>query len=487
MANCREPNELKHYWLAWRTATGRQMGGRYRRYVELLNEAAVLNNMTDAAQMWLLPYDEHEIRHNVRMIWEEVKPLYLQLHAYVRRKLRDRYGEALVGSRAPIPAHLLGNMWGQSWNNLFNITLPAPASVLPDITARMQCKGYNPMRMFREAESFFTSLNLSAMPLEFWENSIIEKPQDGREMVCHASAWDMYDGKDFRIKMCTEVTLEDFLIIHHEMGHIQYYIQYSHLPVVFREGANPGFHEAIGDVMSLSVSTLTHMHHLGFVKKAELSDPDADLNFLFLMALQKVAFLPFGYLVDKWRWDVFEGKVAPQAYNKHWWRLREKFQGVAPPERRTCDDFDPGSKYHIAAGVPFIRYFISSIIQFQFHRALCIEAGLYNPKNKYERPLHQCDIYHNAKAGNLIKRMMQMGSSRPWPDAMEVMTGQRKLTPSGILEYFAPLQRWLENENSFKREFIGWDSYFEQEKHPNNAHHNQQRKKTHSEDKINQT
>ncbi|EEB18604.1 Angiotensin-converting enzyme precursor, putative [Pediculus humanus corporis] len=453
----RDPNELKYYWEQWRNAAGKPVRDLYKQYVALSNEAAVLNNFTDTSEFWLKDYEADDFKDQVEVLWEQVKPLYLQLHAYVRRRLREQYGEEHVSKRGPIPAHLLGNMWAQSWGNVYNYSLPYPGKASMDVTENMVKQGYTPLRMFKLAEEFFTSLNLSPMPETFWKNSILEKPGDGRDLICHASAWDFYDGKDFRIKQCTRVNMEDLNTVHHEMGHIQYFLQYKNQPLVYKEGTNPGFHEAIGDVMALSVSTPKHLKKIGLLDCTD-DDYESDINQLYNMALDKVAFLPFGFLMDQWRWSVFEGKTTESKYNCKWWQLREKYQGLAPSVLRSEKDFDPGAKYHTIANVPYIRYFVSFIIQFQFHRSLCIAAKEYDPENPTLKPLHRCDIYQSQEAGKLLKKMLQMGSSKPWPDAMEVLTGQRKMDASALLDYFSSLKNWLEKENKRTGEFIGWET-----------------------------
>jgi len=292
------------------------------------------------------------------------------------------------------------------------------------------------------------------MTPEFWNRSIIEKPDDGRELVCHASAWDFYDGKDTRIKQCTVVTLEDFITVHHEMGHVEYFLQYAGQPQVYRTGANPGFHEAVGDTLALSVATPKHLKEIGLLKEV-VNDPEVDMNFLMSVALDKIAFLPFGYLMDKWRWSVFSGDISEDDLNCGWWKLRQDLQGIKPPGPRSEMDFDPGAKYHIPGNVPYIRYFVSFIIQFQFHKALCTTAGQYSPEDR-SRPLHQCDIYRNKDAGKKLADMLAMGKSKPWPDAMEAITGQRDMDATALRDYFQPLEDWLKRENQENQEFIGW-------------------------------
>ncbi|XP_063230814.1 angiotensin-converting enzyme-like [Bacillus rossius redtenbacheri] len=452
----RDPGELQHVWLEWRRVSGEKCRASYEHYVALSNEAASLNNFTDNAEYWLTDYEANDFPEQVDRLWKQLEPLYKQLHAYVRRKLREAYGDEVVSARGPIPAHLLGNMWSQTWNNILDITTPYPQVEAVDVTSQMVKQGYKPLKMFQLAEEFFVSLNLSAMPESFWQDSILEKPTD-RDIVCHASAWDFYDGKDFRIKQCTQINMQHLFTAHHEMGHVQYFLQYRDQPTVYKEGANPGFHEAVGDVMSLSVSTPRHMRELGLLDADAVDDRAAAVNYLYLQGLQKIAFLPSALLMDVWRWDVFKGRTASDRYNCDWWKLREKYQGIEPPTDRTEDDFDPGAKYHIIASVPYIRYFVSYVIQFQFHRSLCQVAGQFDPDNPEKMPLHECDIYQSKEAGNLLGKMLQMGSSRPWTDAMQVVTGQREMDASGLLQYFSPLLEWLQQENNRTGEYIGWE------------------------------
>lgn len=452
----RDPEVLKYVWVEWRKATGEKIKSLYTRYVELSNMAATLNNFTDNAAYWMKDYEADDFPEQIDALWEQLKPLYLQLHAYVRRELRKKYGEDIVSKDGPIPAHLLGNMWAQAWSNIADFTIPYPGKQLPDVTEAMINQGYNATTIFRAAEDFFTSINLTAMPDLFWERSILEKPKD-RELICHASAWDFYDGKDFRIKQCTRINMEDLLTAHHEMGHIEYYLQYKNQPTVFKEGANPGFHEAVGDVIALSASTPSHLKKINLLDD-DSTDREANINHLYLKGLDKIVFLPFAYMMDKWRWNVFQGKVTPDNYNCNWWDLAESFQGIEPPVDRSEDDFDPGAKYHIIADVEYIRYYVSFVVQFQFHKALCIEAKQYDPQNPDSKPLHQCDIYNNKEAGNLLKSMLELGSSKPWPDAMEKITGQRNMDSAGLLEYFKPLTDWLTEENKKTDEYIGWKS-----------------------------
>ncbi|XP_042873559.1 angiotensin-converting enzyme-like isoform X2 [Penaeus japonicus] len=450
----RDYDELAHVWKQWRYNSGRRIRDHYRLFVNIANKAAKLNGFDNMGDMWLYPYESETFRQDVAGLWEQLKPLYQQLHAYVRRKLREKYGSQHISKRGPIPAHLLGNMWSQSWGEIYDLLIPYPGKTSVDVTPNMKNQGYTPRKMFELSEEFFVSLNLTRMPPEFWEHSIIEKPK-GRDLICHASAWDFCNGKDFRIKQCTDVTMTDLITVHHEMGHIEYDLQYKHQPLVFRGGANPGFHEAVGDVLALSVATPKHLKKIGLLESVE-EDDEADVNYLMSIALDKIAFLPFGYLMDLWRWGVFSGETKEENWNCAWWDLRYKLQGIKPPVKRSEYDFDPGAKYHIPANVPYIRYFVSFVVQFQFHKALCMKAGEYDPLDP-SKPLHKCDIYQSTEAGNALGDMLQLGSSKPWPDALEALTGTRRMDASIIREYFKPLEVWLTENNERHQEFVGWE------------------------------
>jgi peptidyl-dipeptidase A len=439
-------DELLWAWQGWRDASGKQMPDTYEEFVGLLNEAARLNGFSDNGAYWRSWYESDTFRQECERLWNEIRPLYEQLHAYVRRKLQERYPTGTFPEEGHIPAHLLGNMWAQQWDGIESLVRPFPDKPGVDVTEEMQNQGYDADRIFRLSEEFFTSLGLIPMPQEFWDKTMFVKPTD-RDVVCHASAWDFYNHVDFRIKQCTEIDMGWLFTTHHEMGHIEYFLQYKEQPVQFRDGANPGFHEAIGDTLSLSVSTPEHLQTIGLLPNFE-DDPDGDLNFLMQQALSKLAFIPFGYLIDQWRWDVFAGNVTRQDYNKRWWDVRCKYQGVSPPVVRSgSEDFDPGAKYHVPANTPYIRYFVSHVLQFQFHKALCEAAG--NTK-----PLHRCDIYQSLEAGTLIGNMMKLGSSVPWPVALQQIAGTPDMTAEPLIEYFGPLLRWLEQQNAGHP--VGW-------------------------------
>jgi peptidyl-dipeptidase A len=438
MATSRDPEELKKIWLGWH-AIAPPYRQRYARFVELSNKGAREMGFKDVGAMWRAKYDmpPDEFSAEMERLWQQVKPLYDSLYIYTRNQLARKYGRQLVPADGPIPAHLFGNMWAQQWNNIYPLLKPAQSDAGYDLTEILKRRKTTPQDMVRYGEKFFVSLGFQPLPQTFWERSLFVKPQD-RDVVCHASAWQVDFQQDVRLKMCIDITAEDFAVIHHELGHNFYQLSYAPQPFLFRDSANDAFHEAIGDTIALSV-TPEYLKQIGLIDK--VPDERADTGLLLERALDKVAFLPFGYLVDQWRWQVFSGAVGPQDYNKAWWALREKYQGVAPPAPRSEQDFDAGAKYHVAANVPYARYFLATILQFQFHRALCREAG-------YQGPLHRCSIYGNKQAGAKLRQMLAMGLSRPWPEALKAMTGEDKMDATAIIDYFAPLKRWLDEQNS---------------------------------------
>ncbi|XP_077861596.1 angiotensin-converting enzyme-like [Saccoglossus kowalevskii] len=450
MATSRDYDELKWAWEGWRRETGPEMKDMYENFVTLANKAAKVNDQPDMGAYWRSWYEVDDLKADSMRLWEQLRPFYEQLHAYVRGRLSEHYGESLVDPKRPIPAHLLGNMWAQSWGNILDLVLPYPGKTSIDVTPALVDQGYDALRMFNISEEFFTSLGLIPSPQSFWDDTMFVKPTDGRDVVCHASAWDFYNAKDIRIKMCTSINMEDLITIHHEMGHTQYFLQYKDQPVVYRRGANPGFHEAVGDLLALSVSTPDHLHQIGLLDTVE-DDAEADINFLMSMALDKIAFLPFGLLMDLWRWDVFEGLTTKDSYTEAWWKLRNDIQGVEAPVERSDEagHFDPGAKYHIPGNTPYIRYFISHVLQFQMHRSLCETAG-------NTRSLHQCDIYRSKEAGKKLGDMLKLGSSKKWPEALEAITGSREMDASAIVDYFKPLMTWLEEKNEEKGYVVGW-------------------------------
>ncbi|WP_022976165.1 M2 family metallopeptidase [Nevskia ramosa] len=468
------PAQIAEAWAGWH-ATAKPIRDDYQNFVGLYNGAAKESGYADAGEWWRGGYDMSpaDFSAETERLWGQVKPLYDALHCHVRNKLNEKYGDSVVAKDGLIPAHLLGNMWAQQWGNLYPLVEPYKGVSDLDVSASLQAQRKTEyqtllaafkgkptpvdlaelehkadaqfaVKMAKVAEDFYTSLGMPKLPESFWQKSMLVKPRD-RDVVCHASAWPMDGESDVRIKECIVPDEESLTTIHHELGHIYYYLMYKDQPPIFQNGAHDGFHEAIGDTVTLSL-TPEHLKKIGLVKDVK-TDEKAVINSQMKLALDKIVFLPWGKLVDQWRWKVFSGEVQPADYNKAWWKLREEYQGVAPPMARSEEDFDPGAKYHIPGNTPYTRYFLSFVVQFQFHKALCEAAG-------FKGPLHDCDIYGNKAAGEKFMAMLREGQSKPWPETLEKLTGTRQMDASAILEYFAPLKAYLEQQNAGKN--CGW-------------------------------
>lgn len=444
IAKSRDPKKLQQAWEGWHTIS-KPMKAPYARMVEIGNQGARELGFSDIADMWLANYDmpSKDMEATVEKLWTQVKPLYDDLHCYTRAKLNAKYGDAVQPKTGPIRADLLGNMWAQDWGNIYDIVAPKASNPGYNLNDALVAKKFDPIRMVKTGEAFYTSLGLPALPETFWQRSLIVRPKD-REVVCHASAWDIDNLDDIRIKMCTQVNAEDFSTVHHELGHNYYQRAYKNQDFLFKNGANDGFHEAIGDFIALSI-TPEYLKQIGLIPK--VPSAEADTGLLMDRALEKVAFLPFALKVDKWRWQVFRGQTTPEQYNKAWWDLARQYQGIVAPGPRPDDAFDPGAKFHIPGNTPYLRYFLSFILQFQFQKAACEQAG-------WSGPLHRCSIYGNKDVGARFAKMLEMGASKPWPDALEAFTGTREIDGSALVAYFAPLQAWLKEQN--KGQQCGW-------------------------------
>ena len=446
MAESRDPAKLLEVWKGWREIS-KPMRPLFENEIKLANEGAQDLGFKDLSELWRSQYDmePQAFSDELDRLWGQVKPLYDSLHCYVRGELNEKYGDEVVAKTGPIPAHLLGNMWAQSWGNIYKEVSPENGDPGYDVTKLLADNDYDEKKMVKQAEGFFTSLGFEPLPETFWTRSLFTQPQD-RDVVCHASAWDLDNLDDIRIKMCIQKTAEEFTVIHHELGHNFYQRAYKGQPHIFKNSANDGFHEAIGDTIALSI-TPKYLKEIGLLN--EVPDESKDIGLLLRQALDKVAFMPFGLMIDQWRWKVFNGEIKPSEYNKAWWELRQKYQGVQAPVERSEADFDPGAKYHVPGNVPYTRYFLAHILQFQFHKALCEIAG-------DEGAVHRCSIYGSKEAGAKLNKMLEMGSSQPWPEALEVVTGTKGMDAQAVLDYFAPLKVWLDQQNKTNNNQCGW-------------------------------
>lgn len=441
LASSSDWDEDLEAWVGWHSV-GSGMRADYQRFTELLNEGARDTGYADAGQAWRSGYDMSaaDFRSEIDRLWSQVKPLYSQLQCYAHNRLATRYPGKMPAD-GTIPAHITGNMWAQDWSALYPLLQPYPKVKSTDVTAALEAQKYTPEKMVRSAEDFYRSLGMPALPDSFYERSQLVRPRD-RDVVCHASAWDLNMQGDVRIKMCITPTEEDFRTIYHELGHIYYDLAYNPLPPLFQAGAHDGFHEAIGDTVQLNL-TPAYLHRIG-LSPATRNDDKAVLNAQMQLALQKIVFLPIGKLIDEWRWGVFDGSIKPEQFNAAWWQLREKYQGVSAPIARSEQDFDPGSKFHVPSNYPYIRYFMAHILQFQFQRSLCEAAG-------FSGPLHECSVYGNKQAGEKFWAMLSKGASQPWPETLKELTGKEEMDASAILDYFAPLYTWLQQQNEGKQ------------------------------------
>ena len=448
MGTLRDPKQTAEIWQSWHETTGRPMRQDYARLVEIANAGAKDLGYSDTGAMWRSQYDmspEEFVAMYDRLLGE-LDPLYKQLHCYTRTKLNQKYGNAIQPATGPIRADLLGNMWAQEWGNIYDIVAPKGAGDLGyDVGELLEAKKKDPVEMVKMGEGFYSSLGLAPLPATFWQRSQITRPRD-REVVCHASAWDLDNKDDLRIKMCTKVNGDDFVTIHHELGHNYYQRAYNQQPYLYLSGANGGFHEEIGDFIALSI-TPEYLVQIGLLDRSKVPSADKDVGLLLRQAMDKVAFMPFSYLVDKWRWGVFDGTITPANYNQAWVDLKEKYQGIVPPVGRSEADFDPGAKFHIPGNTSYERYFIARVLQFQFYKSACEMSG-------WKGPLHRCSFYGNKEVGQRLNQMLSMGASKPWPDALQVFAGTREISGKPMLEYFAPLQAWLEQQNAGKQ--CGW-------------------------------
>ncbi|MBY0343382.1 MAG: M2 family metallopeptidase [Sphingomonadales bacterium] len=444
----RTPDELKEMWASWHDNVGAPMRKDYARMTALANEGAKELGFVDYGAMWRSGYDmpPEQFAAETERMWQEVKPLYIALHTYVRRKLNEKYGDAVQPRTGPIRADLLGNMWAQEWGNIYPLVAPAGAGDIGyDLTDLIAKKNLDAVGMVKVGEQFFSSLGFEPLPATFWERSQFTKPAD-REVVCHASAWNIDNVDDLRIKMCIKPNGDDFITIHHELGHNYYQRAYNKQDPLHLNGANDGFHEAIGDMIALSI-TPEYLVQIDMLDPKDVPSADKDIGLLLRQAMDKVAFLPFGLLLDRYRWGLYDGSIPEAAMNTGWNQLRRDYQGVVPPVPRDPAGFDAGGKYHIPGNVSYTRYFLARLLQFQFYKAACDTAG-------WKGPLHRCSFYGNKEVGTKLNAMLEMGASKPWPDALEAFTGERQMSGKAMAEYFAPLKRWLDEQN--KGEKAGW-------------------------------
>lgn len=445
LAESRDPAALRQAWVEWHN-TARNQREDYQRFAQLMNLGAREYGFKDTGDLWRSGYDmsAQDFSLETERLWSQVEPLYKSLQCYVRRRLSETYGETEVPKTGLIPGHVLGNMWQQDWSAVYPLVEPYPGVSGLDVTGGLKKAGFDAVKLTRQAEGFYTSLGMPALPESFWQRSMLRKPAD-RDVQCHASAWDIDMKGDVRIKMCIEPDEENLRTIYHELGHVYYYLAYNGQPPLFQTGANDGFHEAIGDTVVLSL-TPAYLAEIGLVDAAS-SSKEAQINAQMKLALEKIAFLPFGKLIDQWRWGIFDGSITPDQYNASWWQLKARYQGVKPPVDRSEVDFDAAAKYHVPANTPYTRYFLAHILQFQFQREMCRKMG-------HTGQLADCSIFNNKEAGKMFAAMLQKGASQPWQQTLKEFAGSERMEADAVLEYFQPLSQWLDEQNA--GQVCGW-------------------------------
>ncbi|XP_077986222.1 angiotensin-converting enzyme 2-like [Glandiceps talaboti] len=456
MANSVNYTERLWVWQHWRDDSGRKMRNQYVDYVTYKNKAADLNGYDDYGAYWRANYEndmeeDEDLEADMWQMYMDILPLYEKLHTYVRYRLKDVYGDKINRDRGCLPANVLGDMWGRFWTNLYSLVVPYPDAANVDVTDALIEQGYTPVKMTELADDFFVSMGLIPAPQEFWDESMLTRPDDGRQVECHATAWDFTNKIDFRIRMCSGVNMDDMMTLHHEMGHIQYDLQYKELPVSFRDGANEGFHEAVGELIALSAATPQHLYDVNLLDELP-DDYESDINFLMKQALTMVATLPFSIGLEKWRWEVFRENIPNEKWTEKFWELKHNILGVVEPAPRTEQDLDPTALYHVANDYSFLRYYSRTFIQFQFYEALCAAKG-------WEGELYKCDFYNSTEAGQVLGDMLRLGKSKPWPEAMMAIAGTDKMESRAFVEYFKPLDEWLNTQIADNDLFgeLGWD------------------------------
>ncbi|KAF2355396.1 Peptidase M2 peptidyl-dipeptidase A [Trinorchestia longiramus] len=456
MAEVRNHDLLREIWKEWREQVGRKVRPHIKDLVALQNKEARLNGYSDHGAFWRGKYETKGFEDQIKRLNDQLTPLYRTIHAYVRHKLMITYSDKDIFRDGMIPACVLGDMWGRYgegmcgagmvrgcvgqvwfWTDIYDIVEPYPSATSVDPTPQMQELNMTVRGMYELADAFYQSMGLKPLPKDFYKLSMLERPNDGRDVECHGTAWDFLDGKDFRIRMCTQVNFKYLEVIHHELGHIQYFMQYAHLPLVYRDGANDGFHEGVGELMGMTLATVNHLISIGLLPDVPQSK-ESTINFLMRTALKTVTTLPFHYVNDLWRWEVFRGDVPENRWNARYWQLKKQYMGVMPPVNRTEEHLDAFNIFHVNNDFDMIRYFTRTVLQFQFAGALCRIAD-------FEGPLHDCDFSSSKAAGEKLAAMLSLGSSRPWMDALEQLTGGRTMDAGPILHYFQPLRDWLDN------------------------------------------
>lgn len=332
----------------------------------------------------------------MKRLMGEIQPMYNLLHAFTRSVLQKK---GLLSHGQSLPAHILG--WNSNWFDLFkDIVEPEIFRESPwNMDEALKASGWGTKEVLQRIEDFYTSVGLGRMTNTFWNKSKI-----GNSVLasCHGTAADMFSRDDFRMIVCGAKSWYDFYVIVHEMGHVEQYMLAKDQLAVFRAG-NSVVQETVGDSIFLAMMTPMHLNRLRLIDDAKLYPSDRndfDLHQLMTIAYMKLPEIPFGFVFEKLRYDLFAERVSIEHSNDYFWELTRKFQHIEPPnvDINRHRLFDVASRFHLAANVPYARYFFANILQYQQ-----TVYGKLNTNQSLPLPLHKCDLYGSKRAGNLLK------------------------------------------------------------------------------------
>ncbi|VDK44288.1 unnamed protein product [Anisakis simplex] len=492
LAREKNAKNAKHIWLMWRATISPQLAPSYERLMELTNQGATLNGFSNGGAMWRSPYDlsiesgrpKLNMLDEMNRLFDQILPFYKQLHAYVRRQLTGVFGienTVELSKDGPIPAHLLKSLIGDDWTALYYDTRPFESDDTrsEEINANLHRLNYTSKAMFIQAYKYFKQLGFGKLPHTLWTKSVFSRTWS-KDMVCNpAVAYDMRDvnANDYRIKACVQPNENDFKRAHKLMAHLYYEYLYREQPFPLREAANPSTLMALINAFANLATNIDYLkslamlcyldfvvygpplwfllfsceeHEVDIIKLLPTGASNghaAQVNMLYLEALEQFVKLPYDLVVDVWRFNIFDGKTTKETWNDDWWKLREHYQGLKGPSHQATD-FDAIVSPAISQKhSPAIRHFVSYIMQFQFMKALC--------NNKTTNLNEGCRLQKSAVAN--VKRVMMAGSSINWMDALKMITGSEQLDAKPLLEYYEPLISWLGNANEHDQVVVGWD------------------------------
>lgn len=365
---------------------------------------------------------------------KELHPLYRELHTYMRYELAKKYKAKDVPDF--LPAHWLSNRWGQDWSEMVSVEGLNLDSALKLKDAEWVAK---------QGEKFYVSMGFPELPKSFWDNSsLYPVPKDaGYKKNTHASAWHMDLDKSVQTLMSITANASWYETVHHEYGHIYYYLAYSNpqVPYLLREGANRAYHEALGSMFGLAAMQKPFAAGLGLVDPNSSMD---DMKQLLKDALNYVVFIPWSTgTMSVFENELYSKNLPSDQWNKRWWEIVKQYQGIVPPTERGEDFCDPATKTHINDdAAQYYDYALSYILLFQLHDHIS--------KNILKQDVHATNYFGNKEIGKFILEIMEPGSSVDWRKLLKDKTGE-DLSAKAMLEYFQPLMEWLKKENEGRK------------------------------------